>query len=225
MLRHAAEHEGDREIAAIAPTVFVGEYQASPWQVLFNGHRQYTRGESGPAEGEAAAINSGSLISVAALGQIGGYSEAFWLDYSDWYVFHQFFLHGLRVWKAAELEIQHSMTVMDYDNLMPVWRYKNFIVAEGAFNDLYKGRLENAVQTGRLPIRALKQRLRFKNPEFSKITLSYFWRRLFSSRKRRIRRWQQMTTQRLSARSTKAQSCSLIFFWSGSHASPWETTG
>jgi hypothetical protein len=130
---------------------------------------------------------------VTDLLEIGGFSDAFWLDYSDWYVFHQFFLRKKLVWRAADIKLQHSMTVMDYDNLMTPSRYRNYIAAEGAFNDLYKGPLENAVQTLRLFVRAIRQRWRFKNPEFSRITWKYFLARFFAFRKTRLRRWRQLS--------------------------------
>ena len=191
MLRHAEQLTGRREIAAIAPTVGVGDFVVSPWLVLFNRHRSYADGESQLADGEATAINSGSLLRVKALLAIGGYSEEFWLDYSDRYVYHQLFRKGYRVWRATDIRMQHSMTVMDYDNLMSTWRYKNFIYAEGAFNDLYKGWQENAVQTLRLAARVFRQRKRFKNPEFSRITLRYLFYRLSVSKHRRIKRWRE----------------------------------
>jgi hypothetical protein len=79
-------------------------------------------------------------------------------------------------------------------------RYRNYIAAEGAFNDLYKGLLENAVQTLRLFVRVIRQRWRLKNPEFSRITWKYLVARLFASRKLRIRRWRQLNVTRQQKR-------------------------
>jgi GT2 family glycosyltransferase len=184
------------EVAAIVPTVLVGDFVVSPRRMLLNRHKAYPKGEIGLAKGEAAAVNSGTLLRVSTLLAIGGFSLDFWLDYSDWYVFHQLHLRGMRVWRAADITLQHSMTVMDYDNLMSLERYKNLLAAEGAFNDLYKGRLENTVQTLRLAVRVLKQRLKFKNPEFSRLTWRYLIARVFSSRTTKIRRWQQYNSER-----------------------------
>lgn len=192
-LRRLTEHP---DVAAIVPTVLVGDFIVSPRRMLLNRHRAYPKGETGMAEGEAAAVNSGTLLRVSALLAIGGFSPDFWLDYSDWYVFHQLYRSGMRVWRAADITLQHSMTVMDYDNLMSLDRYRNLLGAEGAFNDLYKGRLENAMQTLRLAARLAKQRLKFKNPEFSRLTLRFLIERLFSSRTTRIQRWQQLSAER-----------------------------
>lgn len=196
MLAHAQALLERGEIAAIVPTVYVKDFTVSPRRMLLNRHAAYPAHEPGVLDGEAAAINSATLLRVSSLLQVGGYSDAFWLDYSDWYVFHQFYLHRLQVWHAADIELQHSMTVMDYDNLMTPWRYRNFIAAEGAFNDLYKSSFENSVQTLRLFVRTFKQRLRFKDAEFSRITWRYFLLRLFASRKARIARWQSVTAER-----------------------------
>ncbi len=189
MLKHAADLEGRKEIAAIVPTVLVGDFVASPRHLVFPRSRPYPSGQSGIAEGEPGVINSGSMLRVADLLEIGGYSQAFWLDYSDYYVFHQFFLWKKKVWIAAEIRVQHSMTVMDYDKLMSTWRYRNFSYAETAYHDLYKGRFENAVQTLRLLARTVKQRRKYKNPEFSRIAWSQFVYRLRVPRKQRVARW------------------------------------
>ena len=189
MLRHAENLNTHPEIAAITPTIRVGDFVVSPRRQLFNRHRAYPVGESGIAPGEAFAINSGCLMRVKSLHDIGGFSMDFWLDYSDMYVFHLFFLHSKKVWRAPDAELEHEMSVMDYDRLMTPWRYTNFSLAESAFNDLYKGRLENAVQNLRLFVRAIKQRIKYKNPEFSRIAWTQFIYRMRVPRKQRLAHW------------------------------------
>jgi GT2 family glycosyltransferase len=189
LLRHRRAVESRSEIAAIAPTVCVGDVVVSPRRQRFNCLRPYPRQETGIAPGEAIAINSGCLVRIAAVEQIGGFSREFWLDYADMDLFHRFHLHGLRVWRAADTELQHEMTVMDYDRLMSPWRYRNFSGAESAFNDLYKGPLENAVQTLRVFVRAIRQRMKYANPEFSRIAWEQLVYRLRTSRRQRLERW------------------------------------
>lgn len=196
MLRSARHIDPRPEVAAIVPIVRVGTLIVSPRQTRFNTNRIY-EGGPGIAEGEPFAINSGALMRVSALQAVGGFSPDFWLDYSDMYVFHQFFLKGFKVWRATEAQLSHEMSIMDYDNLMPVWRYRNFIAAEGAFNDLYKGWFENAVQTLRLVVRVFRQRRRHKNPEFSRMTLQHLRHRLLVGRQRRLARWKEAQRTRL----------------------------
>jgi len=197
MMKYAAQLAPHAEIAAIMPTVRMGEVIVSPREMIFNSNRIYS-GPSGIATGELIGANSGMFIRVEALRSIGGFSLDFWLDFSDLYVLHQFFLRGLHVWRAADVELEHSISILDYDNLMPPWRYANFIGAEGAYNDLYKGWFENSVQTLRLWVRAVRQRLRYKNPEFSRITWRHLWHRLTTGRKRRLSLWQQAQRARIA---------------------------
>lgn len=189
MLRYGCDLQERSEIAAIAPNILVRGRLISPQRKLFNRRRLYPTGESGIAPGEAIVINSGCLVRTAALQEIGGFSTDFWLDYSDIYVFHQFFLYGKKVWRAANVELAHELAVLDYDRLMTPWRYRNISYAETAFNDLYNGRLENAFQTLRLLVRAIKQRMKYDNSVFSQITWDQFLYRLCMSRKTRITRW------------------------------------
>jgi GT2 family glycosyltransferase len=189
MLRYGRDLQERSEIAAIAPNISVRGRIISPQRQLFNRRRVYPAGQSGIASGEAFVINSGCLMRAAALHEIGGFSTNFWLDYSDIYVFHQFFLHGKKVWRAADVELEHELAVLDYDRLMMPWRYRSASYAETAFHDLYHGRLENTLQTLILFARAVKQRMKYDNPVFSKITWDQFLYRLCVSRKKRIARW------------------------------------
>lgn len=198
MLRWSAELQNRSEIALAAPTVRSGNLIVSPRQYLFNRHRAYPDSAPGLAEGEAFAINSGSLIRVAALKSIGGFSTDFWLDYSDSYVCHQFYLRGYKIWRATDAQLEHEMSVRDYDRLMTPARYINYSYAETAFNDLYKGTLENWTQNLRLLARAIRQRRRYKDPAFSRITAAQFMYRLRVSREERIERWLRAGEQRLA---------------------------
>lgn len=198
MLAESRAWKERAEIAAIAPVVNVGHRIVSPRRSVFNGHRPYLE-EDGVSKGEAFAINSGCLIRLSALRAVGGFSEDFWLDYSDRYLFHQFYLRGFRMVRA-HVELQHEMTILDYDRLMSPWRYRNFVEAEGAFNDLFKSGLENAVQTLRLAVRVIVQRFRHRNPEFARITRGHLWMRLITPRRRRIDRWRVAQSARFMAR-------------------------
>jgi GT2 family glycosyltransferase len=199
LVRHRKQVEDRREVAAIVPTVRAGNIVVSPRQQLLHRNRAYPPGECGVAQGEAIAINSGSLVRVSALEAIGGFSTDFWLDYSDFYVFHQFFLRGMKVWRAADATLQHEMTVMDYERPMSPWRYRNFSAAEGAFNDLYKGRLGNAFQTLRVLARAIKQRAQYRNPELARIAWEQLLDRLSTPREQRLQRWKAGVAARQAA--------------------------
>ncbi len=197
MLRHSRELAGNKEIAAIAPIVRTRGVVISPLRQLFNRNRLYPAGVSGVAPGEATAANSGCLLRVSSLAGIGGFNTDFWLDYSDMYVFHRFYLRGDKVWLAADVELEHELSIMDYDRLMTPWRYRNFSLAETAYYDLYKGKLEGFVQSARVFARAIKQRWKYANPEFSRIAWEQFFYRLRVRRAQRIARWQAEGARRL----------------------------
>jgi len=213
MLRHSLNLLPIQEIAAIAPTVLVRGCAVSPKRLLvMDRNRKYVQpkqyvlyiakrlrildrncmypiGECGIAPGEAVAINNGCIMRVASLRAIGGFSTDFWLDYSDIYLFRQLFEHGMKVWRAADVKLEHDMTIMDCEHPMTPWRYRSRACAETAFNDLYSSRLENAIQTLKFFARAIKQRMKYGNPEFSKIAWEQFMYRLRVPRTERIARW------------------------------------
>lgn len=184
------------DVAAIVPSVYAQGFPASPHRVLRNHHVPYPAGESGIAPGEATAINSGSLLRVRDVLAVGGYSPLFPLDYSDWYIFHQLHRAGKKVWRAAGIRLDHQMTVMDYDNLMSVQRYRLLLRAEEAFTDLYRSPLEGSLQTLRLALRVAKQRLKWRNPVYSRLTLKCLIRRLFTTRAHRILSWKARCRER-----------------------------
>ena len=189
MLRHARELLARQEIAAIAPTVKTGSEIASPRrQLRFNTH-PYPARESGAAPGEATAVNSGALMRVSALSEIGGFSRRFWLDYSDVYVFHQFYLHGKRIWWAADAELPHALSSADRDRPMPEWRYKNYLSAQGAFFDLYRTWLQNAWLTARMFRGSFRLRPPWKGSAYNRITREHFLTRLRNPRAKRVAQW------------------------------------
>jgi hypothetical protein len=190
MAMQVAHVDSMQEIAAVVPTVYCRGTVMSPHQVFRNRHKPYPPSAEGIAPGECTAINSASILRVRDLLAVGGYSADFQQEYSDWYMYHQLFLTGKKVWHANGIELESEMTIMDYDNLLSPRRYLEFLSAEEAFTDLYRGSLEGSLQTARLLLRVVKQRLKWKNPEYSRLTAKRLIRRLFTTRAHRIAAWQ-----------------------------------
>lgn len=184
-----------REIALVAPTVRVGSRIISPRRRLFSRHMAYPDCAPCIAAGEPFAINSGLLIRASALRDIGGFSPDFWLDYSDRYVCHQLSVRGYKTWRATDAEIQHEPFLMDDGHSMSPSRYLDFSNAESAFNDLYGSGTENFAQDLRLLVRAARQRRKYKDPAFSRITLAQLFYRLRVSRSFRTQQWMQANEQ------------------------------
>lgn len=184
------------EIAAIVPFLVDGDRILSPFKVLFKKRTPLDKPFEGVYPGEVSAANSGTLMRIDALEQIGGFNEDFWLDFSDVVVFHLLHLHGKRIYIAGDLLLKHKIAVLDFKKSMSPERYLSFIAAEGAFWDTYGTVTERAFHTLRLLERAIRQKRRFNDSTYAKITLAYFFRRLFLSKKYRLRWWKLQSLQR-----------------------------
>jgi GT2 family glycosyltransferase len=196
MIAYSQQLESKSEIAAIAPFLLDGDKTITPGIIRFYGITLMSRPFSGVYSKEVYAGNSGTLMRVAALREIGGYDERFWLDYSDIVMFHHLYRQGKRLYVAGDLQLPHVISSADYDGLMSPERYRNFMLAEEAYCDLYRPGWQNAIQTLRLFARSIKQYLRFKNKEFSRISWAYFWRRVLLTKTRRLIHWQRHSIER-----------------------------
>ena len=184
--RHAQQTTADRRIAAVVPFLYAGRFPLSPRLWRFARHQPLLRRGAPYTEPRLLfAANSGTLMRVAALEQIGGYSARFWLDYSDIYVFYRFHRDGLTVRIAADLALQHEVAMLDYDTRMSPARYATYLAAEGNFLDMYRGGMERAVHLLRLAARAVRQR-RYANPVFARMTRQALVERLTIRRATRL---------------------------------------
>lgn len=184
------------EIAAVVPFLMDGDCVLSPREVLFKKFKPLHRPFEGVYPGEVTAANSGTLIRIDALEQIGGFNEDFWLDFSDVVAFYLLHQHGKQIYIAGDLLLKHKITVLDFRNSMSPERYSSFIAAEGAYWDTYRTVTERAFHTLRILERAIRQKRRFKGSAYAKITLSYFFKRLFLGKKYRLRGWKLQSLQR-----------------------------
>ena len=197
MLEYSYLLEDSPEIGSVVPFIYSHTQLVSPRLLLnFNRTRQIPLTLHGICRKRAFAINSTTLVRVAALKEIGGYSEEFWLDLSDVYAFQAMYLNGRYMYVAADLVLQHSLSGMDYDKEMTYERYRNFLAAEGAFVDLYSSPLEQAAQLFRLFIRIFRQYRRYQNKAFAGLAWEYFLQRLFHRRGARLRKWRQQLAKR-----------------------------
>ncbi len=128
---------------------------------------------------------------VAALREIGGYSDEFWLDLSDVYVFQAMYRKGRYLYIAGDLSLQHSITSMDFDNDMAPERYRNFLAAESAYVDLYSTAPERASHLVRLLGRTIRQRRRYRNSVFSEMTCRIFLPAAVGHPSKRIQNWRK----------------------------------
>ena len=190
MLKYSRDLQEDERIATVVPFIWSHNVIVSPRRLgRFSTVHDIPRTFHGVCDWNAYGINSATLMRISALKEIGGYSEQFWLDLSDIYVFYMFHRAKKLMYVAGDLELRHSIGSMDYNTSMSPARYQNFLAAENAYMQLYRSRLENAYQTFRLLIRSWRQYKRYTDKEFSRITLRSFWQRLFCSRSSRMQKW------------------------------------
>jgi GT2 family glycosyltransferase len=184
------------EIAAVVPILIDDDRILSPRKVLFKKFKPLQQPFEGVYPGKVTAANSGTLVRIEALEQIGGFNEDFWLDFSDVVVFHLLHQHGKQVYIAGNLLLKHKISVLDFENSLSPQRYSNFIAAEGAYWDAYGTVTEQAFHTLRIFERAIRQKRRLKNSAYAKITLAYFFKRLLHNKKDRLRWWKLQSLQR-----------------------------
>lgn len=197
MLDYSRSLYGNAEIATVIPFVRSNEVLVSPRTC---GHTlrssQIDESESGIIRKKSFAINSGTLMRVSALRGIGGYSDLFWLDLSDQFVFHRLYKAGKLMYLAGDLEIAHSIANSDYDRGMSRERYKSYLAAENLFSQTFHSRVSNWAHNAVLLARALRQYRRFREKGYAYLTLQSLWQRLVLPNRRGIKLWTQNLRQR-----------------------------
>ncbi len=179
MLAYSHLLGSDARVAAIVPMVRCQAMLVSPrragWTLRSS---QILEAHAGIFEEPGFAINSGTLMRVSALRAISGYSDLFWLDLSDQYVFHRLYQEGYVMYVAADLTIQHSIANSSYDEAMSPERYISFLAAENLFSRRFHSLFSNAAHNLVLAARAARQYRRFRNKAFARLTLRSLSQRL-----------------------------------------------
>lgn len=197
MLRYSHDLEGQPSIATVVPFIRSNDMLVSPRQFgRWVRNHQIDRATSGAYSEDAYAVNSGTLLRAASLREIGGYSQEFWLDLSDAYVFHMLYLHRKQMYIAGDLEVPHSIATLDFNANMSIARYRSFLAAESLFVDRFRSPLTNAVHTLWLLPRAVRQWRRYQNKGFAKTTCIFLCQRFFLSRTAKVEKWKLELAQR-----------------------------
>lgn len=212
MLEYSQRLADLRRVAAVLPFVRMHDKEIffSPMRARFlDRGALIPRSFDGVYDSGVLAINSGTLLRMSALREIGGYSEEFWLDLSDYYVFRQLHQAGWRVYVAGDLELKHNCAMMDYAREMSPERYRAFSYAEDAYFSIYKSKAENVAHVLRLLVRVWRQYSRYENKTFSRITLKFFFRRFLKSRVQRMKAWRMELKQRQMPAAPHARSAGM----------------
>jgi GT2 family glycosyltransferase len=199
MQGHVKEVENDAAIATIVPFVRSHDTLVSPRTFgRWIRNHQIPRSVSGLYHQDAYAVNSGTVMRVSALQSVGGYSEIFWLDLSDAYIFQALYRRGKRMYIAGDIELAHSVASMDFDRHMTPERYLSFLAAENLYLAMYRSRVVNLAQTMWLVARAGRQYRRYKNKAFAKLTLRFLGQRIFRSKLGCVKEWKKILGSRRS---------------------------
>lgn len=146
----------ERRFAAWVPKILSRNEIVSPRQVLWaGGTAPLDNSLCGEAPGEIAAINSGALLRVSVLREIGGFNCDLRLDFLDIWVFNRLHRAGYRVYVLDAL-LLHEMSFSRMESV-PLTRYQNFLDAEALFYQCCKSPLQNLYYCCvRLPMRLVK---------------------------------------------------------------------
>jgi GT2 family glycosyltransferase len=158
------------EIAAIIPLVFSNKRQVSPFLPKLGFDCPYTHSRSITSRW-IAAINSATSIRMSFLESIGGFSTDFWLDYLDHWLFRKIYDNGRSVFVGA-MEVEHSLSVANFNRGLELSRYKNVLAAEIAFTNHCLPAYWGPILVMRLIARAVKHIIFTRDKRMALLMLS-----------------------------------------------------
>lgn len=155
LLEAASGQDSNDFIAAIVPFVSDHGVAISPKCVRMGRLAAMPTLAQDIADFEITAINSGTTVKVSFLTAIGGFDNAYWLDYLDHWLFHQIYATGNKV-AIVDSVVQHNLSVRNYRQCVSSSRYRSILSGESRFIIATKPRLELAIYTCRLLARSVK---------------------------------------------------------------------
>ena len=184
-------------VGAIVPQIASGAKQLSPNIFVFGAvPRWFAPGFRGIPEQPVFAFNSGAMVRIDVLDQIGGYDTRFPLDHSDSALFCRLCQYGKRIYVDGGVQLRHEFSMMDMKHRMRPERYRNVLMTESAFWDLHMNWIGGCERTLRLLLRMVKHWIRKDGTELRQITWQGLKARLLYTRAQRIKKWAQATNVR-----------------------------
>jgi glycosyltransferase involved in cell wall biosynthesis len=183
------------DVGAIVPQIAIGPKRLSPYRFALGAiPRWYRPGFCGIPGEPVFALNSGAMIRVEALQQIGGYDQRFTLDHSDSVVFRNLHRYGKRVYIEGGIQLGHELSLIGKN--LSKERYRRALIAESAFWDLHMNWLAGCERTLRLLLRSSRHWVRGDRSDLRRVTKHFLYLRIFRSRKARLRRWRESLDRR-----------------------------
>lgn len=125
------------EIAAIVPRILSSGRQVSPVKVL-PGREVPLDGINTVTSGWVSAINSAAAVRVGFIESIGGFSNDYWLDFLDYWLFRKLYESDKRIF-VTDSCVQHDLSVMNARHSVSPERFRNILAAEMRFTNEYLG--------------------------------------------------------------------------------------
>ena len=170
--------QSDGRIAAIVPRVEMKGSKLSPVYPGMFGGRPYQQ-KCGAESRWLMAINSGTAVRVDFMRSIGGFSNEFWLDYLDHWLFRKICECKAQVY-VNDIVIEHDLSIHDVGRSMTPSRYKNYLAAERLFTNRYLPQTWRPVLCMRLWARGIRHLIFTPDKEFCRMTLISGWQQLLS---------------------------------------------
>jgi GT2 family glycosyltransferase len=169
-----SEHCDNPKIVAVVPKMHYENVFFSPAKVLYAGiMRPVERDYLGIYPREIFAIGSCSLIKVNFIKSIGGFSDKYWLDSQDRWLYHKIHSFKKEV-LITGIVVEHELSVMDFDKFVTESRYENILKYEVLFMREHCSFFENIIFALRLAFRSVKLVFIAKNKNYSLITAKQF---------------------------------------------------
>ena len=122
------------------------------------------------------AINSMSLMNVGFFNSIGGFSSKYELDMLDRWSYNQIMKLNRLVY-VLDVNSNHELSFLDFEKNVTPARYSDFMKMENRFSTDEMDLLYLIFYKVKLILKGLKQFVKYKNKEYSKITFSYIFKK------------------------------------------------
>jgi len=170
-----ALHATDSKVVAAVPKMHYQDVFFSPSKVLYAGvMRPIERRFLGVYPKELFAIGSCSLLRVDFLREIGGFSQDYWLDSLDRWLYKKVHILKRRV-LVTDIVVEHELSVMNFDKFISEARYENILKYESKFMINHCSFFENIIFRLRLFLRSIKLYLGSDNKNFALITAKHIF--------------------------------------------------
>ncbi|NCB84386.1 MAG: glycosyltransferase [Bacteroidia bacterium] len=162
-------------LAAVVPVLKSGDVVLSPKVVS---SRLRIESEAKPNEYGRwiTAINSMSLMNVGFFDSIGGFSNKYELDMLDRWSYNQIMKHNRLVY-VLDVISDHALSFLDFEKNVTPERYSDFMKMENRFSTDEMDLFYLVFYKVKLFLKGLKQLVKYKNKEFSRITFSYIFKK------------------------------------------------